>query len=138
MATAELETTIDDFDIRTHNGCVTMTNPETGQHRTVKIRTQKDDAKFAPGERIISILSGPCNETDFRGFGFVKKDGRVAVWSRHRGTALEKIARMIEDPSRFHARGIEFQVEGRCIKCNRKLTDPESIRLGIGPVCRGE
>lgn len=25
----------------------------------------------------------------------------------------------------------------RCIKCNRPLTDALSIRLGIGPVCRG-
>ena len=24
---------------------------------------------------------------------------------------------------------------GRCRVCNRKLTDPESIELGVGPVC---
>lgn len=23
----------------------------------------------------------------------------------------------------------------RCRRCNRPLTDPESIRLGIGPIC---
>ncbi len=26
---------------------------------------------------------------------------------------------------------------GRCGKCHRILTDPESVRLGFGPVCRG-
>lgn len=27
---------------------------------------------------------------------------------------------------------------GQCYECSRTLTDPESIRLGIGPVCRGQ
>jgi len=25
---------------------------------------------------------------------------------------------------------------GRCSKCDRELTDPESIELGMGPICR--
>lgn len=28
--------------------------------------------------------------------------------------------------------------EARCSCCGRPLTDPESIALGIGPVCRGK
>jgi hypothetical protein len=31
---------------------------------------------------------------------------------------------------------IEFWHSGRCSKCGRLLTDPESIRAGMGPKCR--
>ena len=33
--------------------------------------------------------------------------------------------------------GYTLHLEGRCVICNRKLTDPESIETGIGPVCAG-
>jgi hypothetical protein len=33
---------------------------------------------------------------------------------------------------------VEFYHEGRCGKCGRKLTDPESIRRGLGPQCAEE
>jgi len=32
--------------------------------------------------------------------------------------------------------GYTLLLEGRCVICNRRLTNPESIRLGIGPECR--
>jgi hypothetical protein len=31
--------------------------------------------------------------------------------------------------------GMEFWHEGKCCRCGRPLTDPESIAKGIGPVC---
>lgn len=123
------------FDTSTHNGCITITNPVTGQHRTFRIRTQKDAANFCPGKRIVSILEGPDNESDYRGFGFVKDDGRIILWRKKRTSFFEKVARMLEDPKWFMARGIEYDIEGRCRKCNRKLTVSESIRSGIGPTC---
>lgn len=30
------------------------------------------------------------------------------------------------------------QHEGKCGVCNRPLTDPESVELGVGPVCRSK
>lgn len=33
--------------------------------------------------------------------------------------------------------GYTLLLEGRCLFCNRRLTDPESIRLGSGPKCGG-
>lgn len=32
---------------------------------------------------------------------------------------------------------MEVMHTGRCCACGRELTDPESIRLGIGPQCGG-
>jgi hypothetical protein len=31
---------------------------------------------------------------------------------------------------------LEFLHEGKCARCLRRLTDPESLRVGIGPECR--
>ena len=47
------------FDVRTHNGTITIHNPKTGDHRTFQIKTQPADAKFAPGRRVVSLLTGP-------------------------------------------------------------------------------
>lgn len=122
------------FNLGTHNGTITLFNPETGNHRVVQVKTQKPDAKFAPGERIISLQTGSCNETDFKGFGFVKADGRVIIWNKHRGTNLEKIGRIVENHAKWVNR-LEFKFACKCRRCNRKLTTPTSIESGMGPAC---
>ncbi len=125
--------------IKLCNGEITMENPETGNHRTIRIKTQKADANFAPGERIAYLLNGHNNETDYLPFAFVKLDGRVIVWRKYRGdrqpSSYERLARMITDPSSFEARGIRYLFATNCRRCNRKLTTPESISIGIGPTC---
>lgn len=123
--------------IQTHNGFITMHNRETGGHRTLRIRTQPEDSGFAPGERVIGLLTGSDNESDYRNFGFVKQDGRVIVWKRHRGTVFETYARMIERPEIFEAKGVEYLFDTRCRRCNRTLTEPTSVTSGIGPICSG-
>jgi len=130
------------FDVRTHNGRVTIENPATGGHRTFRIRTQPADAKFAPGKRVVSLLTGPDNGHDYTGFAFADEGG-VHVWAKYRArefeadTVYQTYARMLADPERWKARGCVYLFEGRCRVCNRALTDPESIRSGIGPVCAG-
>lgn len=124
------------WTLATHNGFVTATNPATGDHRTFQVKTQPEDSSFAPGERVISLLVGGDEET--RGFGFVK-DGRVILWRKHRDSkAFRAYASMIEDPQHWEDKhDIEYLFEGKCVVCNRRLTHPESIRTGIGPVCAG-
>lgn len=57
------------YSIKTHNGKLTFHNSRTGEHRTFQVKTQDADAKFAPGERIVSLLVGNDNQNDYRGFG---------------------------------------------------------------------
>lgn len=117
--------------IETHNGCITIRSIRTGEHRTVKISTVQRGK--LEGKRIVSLLTGPDNESSYDGFGFV--DGnRITVWQRKRTAFFETLARMIESPDRFAGKA-EYRAEGRCIRCNRKLTHPESIDSGIGPEC---
>ena len=41
---------------------------------------------------------------------------------------------MLTDPKRWE-NTVEYRFEGKCRKCNRKLTNPDSIDNGIGPEC---
>lgn len=127
------------------NGTYTIKNNKTGDHRTFKISTQPDDASFAPGQRIIELLIGENNETDYKGFGFVTEDG-IKVWKRFQGTKdqaslHEKYAQMVWSmgtlgtASPYLAKGLELFLTKNCLRCNRKLTTPESIERGIGPEC---
>jgi len=128
----------DPLNITTHNGTVTVHNPKTGNHRTFRIRTQPDNAEFAPGERVVSLLTGPDNEGDYRGFGFVMADGRIRLWRRCQTATFEAYARILMNPDHYAIHhGLEFMSEGRCRRCNRTLTTPESVASGIGPVCAG-
>ena len=127
--------TAEAWSLATHNGKVTIANTESGQHRTLRIRTQASDASFMPGKRIVSILTGSDNENDYMSLGFVGDNGRIIFWKKHRDTAFERIARMLENREAWEDRGYEFHSEGRCRKCNRTLTTPRSIAIGIGPVC---
>lgn len=123
--------------LKTHNGRITIENPSSGQHRTFQIKTQRQDARFAPGERIVSLLTGPNREdyTNWQGFGFVLDNGSIAVWKSKRGGIFDTYARMLTNPAVFEAKGARYLFEGRCRRCNRSLTNPVSIDSGIGEEC---
>ena len=70
-----------------HNGIFTITNRKTGEYRTFRIKTQKPDATFAPGQRVIGLLTGANNEKSYTGFGFVT-DAGISVWTKKRGDGL--------------------------------------------------
>lgn len=130
----------------THNGKFTIQNRTTGEHRTFRVKTQKSDASFAPGKRIVSLLTGTDNENSYTGFAFLEVDGPV-VWTKRRGvhgtkSAYEYYADMlwtlvVDGGFSPYADRYTLQVETVCRVCNRTLTEPESIRTGIGPICAG-
>ncbi len=131
--------------IEKFNGEFTFINTMTGERRTFRIRTQPKDAKFAPGARLVSLLTGPCNEKNYTGFAFLNEGH----------TPMIHLYRKKNDPThRYYARLLEALEYGEgevtignhtyevlqstlCRMCNRKLTTPESIKSGIGPVCAG-
>lgn len=128
------------------NGHYTIQSAKTGDHRTFKIHTQGDKAEFAPGKRIVSLLTGSENDSDssYTGFAFIDEEG-IHVWTKklNEGGLWAKYAEMIwslaldSALSPWAAKGFTIMGEGRCIRCNRLLTTPESIKSGIGPVCAG-
>lgn len=127
------------------NGKFTIESTATGEHRTFWIKTQDEDAAFAPGKRVLSLLSGPENDdpSSYKGFAFVDEDG-IHVWSRLRGEGLwetyaEQLWSLGLDGalSPWAEKGYRLLATGHCLVCNRVLSTPESIRNGIGPVCAG-
>jgi len=145
MTATAIETTI-------YNGEYTITNAK-GEHKTLKVKRQKDDARFAPGERIVQLLTGSDNEFNYTGFGFVKADGKINVWRKKQGRMMNYLAVLltaafaaieasdsetVEVPFEFSGHSYTVLLSKRCLRCNRKLTNPESIRLGIGPECAGK
>lgn len=128
----------------THNGKFTLRNRETGEHRTFSVKTQAADARFAPGERVVALLTGSDNENDYTGFGFMKDDG-IVVWKSKRQAdgskgAYDWYAEMlftlvVDGGFSPFAEKYELMEETVCRVCNRTLTTPESIQSGIGPIC---
>jgi hypothetical protein len=126
------------YSVATHNCVVTVTNPETGNHRTLRIRTMKQDSKFAPGERVAELLVGPDNTSDYKGFGFVLPSGQIQLWKKNADSpAFRWYAKFLSDMDSFVEQGFQVQYQGSCRRCSRPLTDPESISSGIGPTCAG-
>lgn len=148
--------------INVHNGTHTVSSPKGG-HVTIKLHTAKKGA--LEGKRIISILIGPNNETDYTPVAFWNDKDQVAnVWKKHKHPmsrlridgyhyparhemnmvreielklAIWASLAVREDKGYWYKEGYRLLLEGRCVVCNRKLTDPESIETGIGPVCAG-
>lgn len=131
--------------IQIDNGFITVKNTGTGAHRTFQIRTQKADARFAPGERIVSLLTGRDNTSDYQSFGFVKADGWIILWKKKNTPVFQGLAKALRlaakalasDQDTFETPKAVYTVElsKRCIRCNRQLTTPVSLERGYGPEC---
>lgn len=116
-------------------GIYTVVGPKGG-HRTLRFHTAKSG--YFAGKVVVDYLSGPNNETDYRGFANLDGNQQVRVWKRY-AEATDIIAAL-----KFLARGADSQAEagkayavasGCCYRCGRTLTTPESVAAGIGPEC---
>ena len=127
------------------SGRYTVESTQTGEHRTFWIRRQDDNADFCPGMRIVYLLTGTENDNPdhYTGFGYVYQD-RISVWSSKRvpGKKFEQYADMLWTLaldgafSRWADKGYKIHLEAACARCGRPLTTPESVKAGIGPICR--
>lgn len=146
---------------KVHNGTFTVDGGPKAGHFTVKLWTGST-GDFA-GKRLLSLLTGPNNETDFKAVAFWDDERQSAVvWRRFRGPSStgyvdgfnwnrlgwspyeQKLAIWCDlavrgaEPDRhgyWYTEGYTLLLESRCCVCNRKLTHPESIEAGIGPEC---
>jgi hypothetical protein len=129
------------------NATVTLRSMKTNLRFTYQIRQPKpkDDGRPTDTVRFVGLLSGPANETDYAYLGVLTLG--PSGWSFRR-TAKSRISE--DAPGHvafaFFAKSLfaaqpslhpmmEVWHEGRCGRCGRKLTVPESIANGIGPEC---
>ena len=120
--------------IKAGNATFTITSKATGTRYTYKVRQPKGkpDAPF-----FASLLSGPNNESDYTYMGIVGENGvRTTPASRVSADApsfkaLDWFIRHLDTDK------VDMCHEGKCGRCGRKLTVPESVKSGFGPECAG-
>lgn len=118
--------------ILTHNGEITLKNPATNKHRTFRIKTVRK-GKYK-GQRKLYMLIGPDNNSNYLCLGFIKNNGTFHFWNDYKGTLYERTANCLLE---IEKRGLIASFATKCRVCNKKLTTPESIETGIGPICGG-
>jgi len=133
-----------------YNGIFTIENTEKGTHRTFRIATVtggkgKEKNQFVQqnlSKRIVSLLIGPDNTNSYRKFAWIDDNG-IHIWQNARGGQYEALAACLwsmlteGENSQYYAKGARIRASRHCMRCNRLLTDPTSIRRGLGPECAG-
>jgi hypothetical protein len=122
----------------------TIESRKTGKHFTFSVNFKKATDRFPRDKYLVALLNGPDNTSNFTYVGELNTStGEVRL------TAGSRVAR---DASSYVALtwvlrrvwanqdlpDCEIWHEGRCCVCGRRLTVPESIENGIGPVCLGK
>ena len=87
---------------------------------------------------LYSALSGPDNQADYRYIGLWTSRGlrpkdAASAFTPSTSALRWFLGRLYEG---LPLDQMEFWHSGRCSKCARVLTDPESIAAGMGPTCR--
>lgn len=108
-----------------------------GQHYTYRIGHSKPEQPL-----FVGLLTGPNNEADYTYLGIYNPEShqvRLTAKSRYtEETAPVKVIRwaikqVVE--GKPLPEGYSVKHEGKCCRCGRTLTTPESVERGIGPEC---
>lgn len=117
------------------NALFTLKSIKTGQRFTYKVINDK----YRPGWFYVKILNGKDNTKDYRTIGEINiADAEIKSLSIHtRDTpgfmAISHV--YLNLCVGYPMPSLEIWHEGRCCRCGRVLTVPESIENGIGPEC---
>jgi hypothetical protein len=116
------------------NGVYTVLLNDDGDYRTLRVCDAPDEFGLPHGAQMIKYLRGADNTSDFEPFASVTAD-RWAVWKRFKkdGALAFALTRLFADP--MGAAQSYVLRSKKCFVCNQPLSTPESLRLGIGPVC---
>ncbi len=113
------------------NSTVTFLNTETQNRFTFRVKKAKDKLLF-----FVSVLSGPDQYSYLGTFSKGRyshgKKSCVAATAQSAKVFTYVIAKLIEETL---PEQVQIYHEGKCGKCGRQLTVPESIDSGIGPEC---
>jgi hypothetical protein len=114
----------------------TLLNTQTGNRFTYRVSTNRDASTY-----FVHLLSGPDNESDYRYLGFIKH-GNYIHGGRKTNIGISAQGAQVfawfwRNLGKLPAQ-VEVHHEGRCGRCGRALTVPESISIGLGPECAGK
>lgn len=120
------------------NSTFTIESPKTGTRFTYQVRKAPKCKKNSP-VYFVRVLTGADNERDYSYIGIVTS----GQFMRTAKSRLSPDAPSLKAFKWFVAHAINKTIpkelavyhEGRCGRCGRKLTVPESIKSGFGPDC---
>lgn len=115
---------------------VTIASARTGVRFTFKV-----NASDNPSLWFVQLMNGADNESDFAYMGTIR-DGAYRPGHPNKtrvGASAPSAKAFAWTWERLAADrlpdGLEIWHEGRCGRCNRKLTVPDSVEAGFGPDC---
>ena len=124
------------------NAIVTVASP-SGARFTYRIQRAKESRR--PSRPwFVGVLTGPDNTADYTYLGMIGDEGgRPGDFCRTRGSHVGEDAPSVVAFQWIWARlraghsvaPATLYHEGRCVRCARLLTVPESIATGYGPEC---
>jgi len=129
--------------IMSGNATVTVVSKRTGTRFTYKVQRPKAKGQaelFDNGFRFVKVMTGPDNTASYTYMGLISNArfslGRKSVL-KETSPSVRAFEWMIGQlfGGKIQLDQMEIWHEGRCGKCNRKLTVPASIESGIGPEC---
>jgi len=115
----------------------TVVNTRTGNRLTFKV-TQKTTKEGNKTPHFVSVMTGTDNLHHYSYIGII---GRGARFRTTRGSRLSDSDMRVKAFSWLWNRAdslpdfVEVWHHGRCGRCSRVLTMPESIESGLGPIC---
>jgi hypothetical protein len=134
----------------------TIASPKTGVRYTYRVTAKREGGKLLADEdiRFVKLLCGPDNDSDFHYFGIIRPARAVYEHAKRKtrirpdapgamafrwllaGNASE-VGPLVWPLIDAHVESapVGFYHEGRCGRCGRKLTVPESVSSGFGPEC---
>jgi hypothetical protein len=120
------------------NAILTLKSSITGGRHTYKIRKKNDTELW-----YVSALTGSDNDkaSSYSYMGSIQNGQYRHGWSRAKVPTTSQSHKVFDWFWKLLATGpvlhkdLEVWHEGRCGRCGRKLTVPESISRGLGPEC---
>lgn len=116
----------------------TIRNVDTGNRFTYKLNRKKGGQDDSKDIIFVKVLSSPDNTSDYTFIGtiFGKSHYRHSSKSRFGADCQStKVMEWLIRNINSLPDNIEVWHEGRCGRCGRKLTVPESLESGFGPEC---
>lgn len=118
------------------NSTFTIKSAKTGARYTFKVTKKKNGDIYW-----VKVLNGSDNTSDYRFIGTIfpngfrhSTNGKIGM----NAPSVKAFAWFIDTLTKGVAlpSSLLFYHEGKCARCNRVLTVPESIISGFGPECR--
>ena len=127
------------------NATLTVVSLKTQERFTFKVTKAQGASRSPSGEVpwFVKVLTGPDNETSYTYLGTLWATRYVHAHKSHIAhdapsakAATWFFTQLLTSGAKLDQ--VEVWHEGRCGRCGRKLTVPESVSMGIGPECASQ